>query len=169
MERGRRGGIVGRLMAAAVLVLGLTGCASQLKPYTDPEQARIDEYERAAQQILRSRGIDGPPPVVRIGSDPALAQAARRSSRSSAAARGRTLALSLPRGRRGRPVQAERAALPAFAPFVPATGSSPSRRSRLRSVFRLMPRSFAALSWLPPHSSSAWRSSGSSTRAMTLR
>jgi hypothetical protein len=77
MERGRQGWIAGRLMAVAVLVLGLTGCASQLKPYTDPEQARIDEYERAAAEILRSRGIDGPPPVVRIGSDPALVNAGR--------------------------------------------------------------------------------------------
>jgi hypothetical protein len=64
-------------MGAAVLVLGLTGCASHLPPYTDPEQARIDEYERAAEQILRSRGIDGPPPAVRIGSDPALVNAGR--------------------------------------------------------------------------------------------
>lgn len=77
MEHGRRGGTVGRLMAVAVVVLGVTGCASQLKPYADPEQARIDEYERAAEQILRSRGIDGPPPVVRIGSDPALVNAGR--------------------------------------------------------------------------------------------
>lgn len=77
MERGRRGCIVGRLMAAAVLVLGLTSCASQLKPHADPEQARIDEYERAAELILRSRGIDGPPPAVRIGSDPALVNAGR--------------------------------------------------------------------------------------------
>ncbi len=77
MARGRRGWIVGRLMAAAVVVLGLTGCASQLKPITDPEQARIDEYERAAELILRSRGIDGPPPAVRIGSDPALVNAGR--------------------------------------------------------------------------------------------
>ncbi|HEY7651269.1 MAG TPA: hypothetical protein VIG07_00500 [Methylomirabilota bacterium] len=68
---------MGRLMAVAVVVLGVTGCASQLKPYADPEQARIDEYERAAEQILRSRGIDGPPPVVRIGSDPALVNAGR--------------------------------------------------------------------------------------------
>ena len=45
--------------------------------------------------------------------------------------------------------------------LVPAGGRRPSSRSRLRSVFRLIPRSFAAFSWLPPHSSSAWRSSGS--------
>jgi hypothetical protein len=77
MERGRRGRIVSGLMTAAVVVLGLTGCASQLTPYADPEQARIDEYERAAEQILRSRGIDGPPPVVRIGSDPSLVNAGR--------------------------------------------------------------------------------------------
>jgi hypothetical protein len=77
MERGRRGRIVGGLMTAAVVGLGLTGCASQLAPYTDPEQARIDEYERAAEQILRSRGIDGPPPVVRTGSDPSLVNAGR--------------------------------------------------------------------------------------------
>lgn len=77
MEHGLRGWIVGRMMAAAVVALGLTGCASQLKAYTEPEQARIDEYERAAEQILRSRGIDGLPPGVRIGSDPALVNAGR--------------------------------------------------------------------------------------------
>jgi hypothetical protein len=77
MEVGLRGWIVGRMMAAAVVALGLTGCASQLKAYTEPEQARIDEYERAAEQILRSRGIDGLPPAVRIGSDPELVNAGR--------------------------------------------------------------------------------------------
>jgi hypothetical protein len=75
MERARRGWIAGGLMALALVGLGLTGCASPLRVYSEPEQARIDEYERAAAQVLRSRGIDGPPPVVRIGSDPVLVNA----------------------------------------------------------------------------------------------
>lgn len=60
-----------------VVLLGLTGCAAPLKPFTDLEQARIDEYERAARQVLQSRGIEGPPPVVRVGSDPAVSGLAR--------------------------------------------------------------------------------------------
>src|SRR3981081_2368240 len=63
--------------AALVVVLGLTACAAPLRSFTDPEQARIDEYERAARQILESRGIQGPPPAVRVSSDPALAAMAR--------------------------------------------------------------------------------------------
>jgi len=59
--------------AALVVVLGLTACAAPLRSFTDPEQARIDEYERAARQILESRGIKGLPPAVRVSSDPALA------------------------------------------------------------------------------------------------
>lgn len=77
MEHGRRGRTMGGLVVAALLAAGLTGCASQLKDYSEPEQARIDEYERAAQQILRSRGIEGLPPVVQIGSDPSLVNAGR--------------------------------------------------------------------------------------------
>jgi hypothetical protein len=73
----RRGiGAVG-LLTVALAVLGQAGCAAQLKSYTEPEQARIDEYERAAEQILRSRGIEGRPPVVRIGDDPALMNTSR--------------------------------------------------------------------------------------------
>lgn len=72
----RRPRVLG-LLAAAVAAVSLTGCAAQLKPYTEPEQARIDEYERAAEQVLRSRGIEGRPPVVRIGADPALMSASR--------------------------------------------------------------------------------------------
>ena len=63
--------------AALVVVLGLTACAAPLRSFTDPEQARIDEYERAARQILESRGIQGPPPAVRVGEDPALSAMAR--------------------------------------------------------------------------------------------
>jgi hypothetical protein len=63
--------------AALVVVLGLTACAAPLRSFTDPEQARIDEYERAARQILESRGIKGLPPAVRVSSDPALAAMAR--------------------------------------------------------------------------------------------
>jgi len=58
-------------------VLGLTACAASLLAVTDLEQARIDEYERAARQVLQSRGIAGLPPVVRISDDPALAAMAR--------------------------------------------------------------------------------------------
>ncbi|MGH7314918.1 MAG: hypothetical protein ACREJS_01530 [Candidatus Rokuibacteriota bacterium] len=65
-----------RRVAAVVVVLGLTGCAT-LRPFTDLEQARIDEYEQAARQVLHSRGIGGPPPVVRIGTEPPLSSLAR--------------------------------------------------------------------------------------------
>jgi len=66
-----------RLATALLVVLGLSGCAAQLRPLTDLEQARIDEYERAARQVLHSRGIEGLPPVVRLGSDPALSAMTR--------------------------------------------------------------------------------------------
>ncbi len=62
---------------AAALALGLTGCATGSSRYTEPEQARIDAYERAAEQVLESRGMKGPAPAVRIGTDPALAGARR--------------------------------------------------------------------------------------------
>lgn len=64
-------------LVALVAALGLTACAASLTPFSDLEQARIDEYERAARQILLSRGIEGPPPAVRISDDPALAAMAR--------------------------------------------------------------------------------------------
>jgi hypothetical protein len=64
-------------VTAGVLALGLTACAAPLRPFTDLEQARIDEYERAARQVLESRGIAGPPPAVRVGSDPALSSLSR--------------------------------------------------------------------------------------------
>lgn len=60
---------------ALVVALGLTACAAPLRSFSDLEQARIDEYERAARQVLESRGIRGAPPAVRIGDDPALAMA----------------------------------------------------------------------------------------------
>ncbi|MGH7367066.1 MAG: hypothetical protein ACREKQ_13305 [Candidatus Rokuibacteriota bacterium] len=66
-----------RLVTVAMVVLGLSGCAAPLRPFTDPEQARIDEYERAARYILHSRGIAGKPPVVRVGSEPPLSSLAR--------------------------------------------------------------------------------------------
>jgi hypothetical protein len=75
MVRNRRGRLVGGL--AAALALGLTGCATGSGTYTEPEQARIDAYERAAEQVLESRGMKGPAPAVRIGTDPALAGAGR--------------------------------------------------------------------------------------------
>jgi hypothetical protein len=62
---------------ALVVALGLTACAAPLRSFSDVEQARIDEYERAARQVLESRGIKGGPPAVRIGDDPALATMAR--------------------------------------------------------------------------------------------
>jgi hypothetical protein len=75
MERGRIARVVAG-MAAAALALGLGGCAAGLRPpYTDPEQVRVDEYERAAERVLRSREIEGRPPVVRVSADPALVNA----------------------------------------------------------------------------------------------
>jgi hypothetical protein len=62
---------------ALVVALGLAACAAPLKAFSDLEQARIVEYERAARQILESRGIEGPPPAVRIGEDSALSALAR--------------------------------------------------------------------------------------------
>jgi hypothetical protein len=73
----KRGWVEWTAAGLIVAATGLTGCAGRVQPYSDPEQARIDEYERAAGQILRSRGIDGPPPVVRIGSEPELVSAGR--------------------------------------------------------------------------------------------
>lgn len=69
----------GRLGAGRVgaLALGLVGCATGSVAYTEPEQTRIDAYERAAEQVLESRGLKGPAPAVRIGTDPALADAGR--------------------------------------------------------------------------------------------
>jgi hypothetical protein len=58
-------------------LLALTACAGPLRSFSEPEQSRIDEYERAARQILHSRGIAGPPPAVRVGEDPALVALAR--------------------------------------------------------------------------------------------
>jgi len=66
-----------RRVALVVVALGLTACARPVKSFTDLEQARIDEYERAARQVLQSRGIEGPPPAVRVSSDPALSAMAR--------------------------------------------------------------------------------------------
>jgi hypothetical protein len=67
------------LAGIAVVALAVVACAGPrgAAPFTDPEQARIDAYERAARQILQSRGIEGAPPVVRVGSDPALSAMAR--------------------------------------------------------------------------------------------
>jgi hypothetical protein len=65
------------LTAVALGALWVAGCASAPVRYTGLEQARIDEYEQAAEQVLRSRSIEGPPPVVHIGSDPVLSSAGR--------------------------------------------------------------------------------------------
>jgi predicted SprT family Zn-dependent metalloprotease len=60
----------------AVLALGLAGCAARMTPpYSDGEQARVDEYEKAAERVLKSREIAGRPPAVHVGSDPALMNA----------------------------------------------------------------------------------------------
>ena len=75
------------------IAAGLTGCATGGPRYSEPEQARIDEYERAAEQVLQSRGMTGPAPIVRIGTDPTLAGAGRPvgyyTDRSSVLAAGR--------------------------------------------------------------------------------
>jgi hypothetical protein len=62
--------VMTRRVAPLVVALVLTACAASLRPFSDVEQARVDEYERAARHILESRGIAGPPPAVRIGEDP---------------------------------------------------------------------------------------------------
>src|SRR5258707_7253332 len=72
---GRRGW--GRLGAGLPAALGLGGGARGSGAYTDPEQAGIDAYEGAAEQILQSRGMKGPAPAVRVGADPSLAGAGR--------------------------------------------------------------------------------------------
>lgn len=66
----------GLLVVGLTTPLALTGCAAQMSPpYSDAEQARIDEYEKAAQRVLKSREIEGRPPGVRVGSDPVLVNA----------------------------------------------------------------------------------------------
>jgi hypothetical protein len=72
---GRKGW--GRLGVGLAATLALAGCATGSRAYTEPEQARIDAYERAAEQILQSRGMKGPAPAVRVGTDPSLAGAGR--------------------------------------------------------------------------------------------
>jgi hypothetical protein len=70
-----RWGWRGALVVA--LAAGLAGCATGSPGYSEPQQARIDAYERAAEQVLQSRGMKGPAPVVRIGIDPTLTAAGR--------------------------------------------------------------------------------------------
>ena len=72
---GRKGW--GRLGVGLAATVALAGCATGSGAYTEPEQARIDAYERAAEQILQSRGMKGPAPAVRVGTDPSLAGAGR--------------------------------------------------------------------------------------------
>jgi len=67
----------GWLGAGLLAAIGLAGCATGSGAYSEPEQARIDAYERAAEQVLQSRGMKGPAPVVRVGTDPSLAAAGR--------------------------------------------------------------------------------------------
>jgi hypothetical protein len=64
-------------LVPVLAALALSACAAPMASFTDPEQARVHEYERAARQILQSRSIEGPPPAVRIGEDPALVALAR--------------------------------------------------------------------------------------------
>jgi hypothetical protein len=76
------------------IAAGLAGCATGTPGYSEPEQARVDAYERAAEQVLQSRGMKGPAPIVRIGTDPTLASAGRPvgyyTDRSSFRDAGRT-------------------------------------------------------------------------------
>ena len=72
---GTRWGWGGALLVA--IAAGLAGCATGSASYSEPEQARIDAYEKAAEQVLQSRGMKGPAPAVRIGIDPTLAGAGR--------------------------------------------------------------------------------------------
>jgi hypothetical protein len=72
---GRKGW--GRLGVGLAATVALAGCATGSGAYTEPEQARIDAYERAAEQILQSRGMKGRAPAVRVGTDPSLAGAGR--------------------------------------------------------------------------------------------
>jgi hypothetical protein len=67
----------GWLGAGLLAAIGLAGCATGSGAYSEPEQARIDAYERAAEQVLQSRGMKGPAPVVRVGTDPSLAAVGR--------------------------------------------------------------------------------------------
>ncbi|HZP38803.1 MAG TPA: hypothetical protein VFE48_20140 [Methylomirabilota bacterium] len=62
---------------AVTIAAALAGCATGTPGFSEPEQARIDAYERAAEQVLESRGMKGPAPIVRIGADPTLARAGR--------------------------------------------------------------------------------------------
>ncbi len=66
-----------RVAFVVAIAVGLAGCATGSTGYSEPEQARIDAYERAAEQVLESRGMKGPAPVVKIGTDPTLANAGR--------------------------------------------------------------------------------------------
>src|SRR5207245_1105321 len=84
-----------------------------------------------------------------------------------ATARGQARSASLPWNATAR--DDGQADLAPLLPFPRATGRSPSSLSRLRSVLRLIPSRRAALSWLPADSSRAWRRSGVSTLAITLR
>lgn len=60
----------------AMLTLEIAGCAARVTPpYSDAERARVDEYEKAAERVLKSREIAGRPPTVQVGSDPALVNA----------------------------------------------------------------------------------------------
>src|SRR5262245_40752245 len=69
-----RGAVVVSL--AGVLAVGPAGCAGRVSPpYSETEQARVDEYESAAERILESREIGGRPPIVQVASDPALVNA----------------------------------------------------------------------------------------------
>jgi hypothetical protein len=66
-----------RVVHALLAGLCAAGCASapgSYSPgsYSDDEQARLAEYDRAAERVLRSRDVPGPWPAVRVGWDGAL-------------------------------------------------------------------------------------------------
>jgi hypothetical protein len=85
----------------AMLALGLAGCAGRATPpYSDAERTRLDEYDRAAERVMKSRELTGRPPMVRTGTDPALETAGHpaayyeRSARQAAAGRPGTIVVN---------------------------------------------------------------------------
>jgi len=59
--------VLAHVTVALLVVVTAAGCAAPAVSYSEGEQARIDEYDRAAQRVFRSRDIAGPWPAVRVG------------------------------------------------------------------------------------------------------